>query len=202
MGRLKSSHVMIALALIAALALAAPAIGGPSLKKLVKKEVSRQLEKAVGPQGPQGPPGPTGMPGAPGLTGPPGQPGTARAYGTVEGSALDPCTGGAGGDACNLFRDQGIEKVTRIQQGEYCVMVPGVDGGNVSAASTVEANLTDGLSSSTTAYATNQANCENSEGDLGFVVRTERKPTISTTGGDALGPASPADDVAFEIVVP
>jgi len=45
-GRARWSHVTIALALIAALAIAAPAIGGPSLKQLVKKEVSKQIAKA------------------------------------------------------------------------------------------------------------------------------------------------------------
>jgi hypothetical protein len=45
-GRVRWSHVTIALALIAALAIAAPAIGGLSLKQLVKKEVSKQVAKA------------------------------------------------------------------------------------------------------------------------------------------------------------
>ena len=54
MGRAKWSHVTIALALIAAVAIAVPAIGGPSLKKLVKKEVSKQISKATGPAGPPG----------------------------------------------------------------------------------------------------------------------------------------------------
>jgi hypothetical protein len=44
-----------------------PALGGPSLKKLVKKEVARQIGKASGPQGPQGL---TGLQGVPGPAGP------------------------------------------------------------------------------------------------------------------------------------
>ena len=41
-----------------------PAIGGPSLRKLVKKEVAKQIAAATGPQGAQGPPGAPGAPGA------------------------------------------------------------------------------------------------------------------------------------------
>jgi len=56
--------VTIALAVIAAIAIAAPAIGGSSLKKLVKKEVSKQLKGKQGPQGAQGAQGNQGPPGA------------------------------------------------------------------------------------------------------------------------------------------
>jgi len=56
MRRAKWSTVVIALGVIAALAIATPSIGG-SLKKLVKKEVSKQIKKAQGPQGPAGPDG-------------------------------------------------------------------------------------------------------------------------------------------------
>jgi hypothetical protein len=52
--RVRLGHVTIALAVIAAIAIAAPAIGGSSLKKLVKKEVAKQLKGKQGPQGPQG----------------------------------------------------------------------------------------------------------------------------------------------------
>ena len=48
-----------------------PALGGPSLKKLVKKEVARQIGKATGPPGPQGATGPPGPPGTPGTPGTP-----------------------------------------------------------------------------------------------------------------------------------
>jgi hypothetical protein len=61
--RAKWSHVTIALALIATLAIAAPALGGPSLKKLVQKEVAKQLAGKTGPPGPQGAQGAAGAPG-------------------------------------------------------------------------------------------------------------------------------------------
>lgn len=89
--RAKWSHVAIALAVISAGAIATPAIGGQgatiavkkrALKKLIRKEVAKQIGKATGPQGPQGlqgpqgaqgPPGPQGPQGSQGLQGPPGQ---------------------------------------------------------------------------------------------------------------------------------
>jgi hypothetical protein len=73
-GRVRWSHVTIALALIAAVAIAAPAVGGSSattavtvskktLKKLIKKEVAKQVAKATGPAGPPGPQGQQGLQG-------------------------------------------------------------------------------------------------------------------------------------------
>jgi hypothetical protein len=67
----KWSLVATALAVIVAVAIVSPALGGPSLRKLVKKEVARQIDNA--PAGPQGQPGPPGQPGQPGQDGPPGQ---------------------------------------------------------------------------------------------------------------------------------
>src|SRR3954464_15296440 len=57
---------------VAAIAIAvlvvSPALGGPSLRQLVKKEVAKQLAGKTGPQGPQGAPGGTGGQGPPGPT--------------------------------------------------------------------------------------------------------------------------------------
>jgi hypothetical protein len=66
--------------LVAALVVS-PALGGPSLKKLVKKEVAKQLAGKVGPPGAQGPQGAAGAPGTPGSPGVPGP--TASAAGTA-----------------------------------------------------------------------------------------------------------------------
>jgi hypothetical protein len=55
--------VALGLTILAAL-LISPALGGPSLKSLVKKEVSRQLAGKQGPAGPPGPPGAQGPAGA------------------------------------------------------------------------------------------------------------------------------------------
>jgi hypothetical protein len=50
---MKRRYVLIALAVIAALAIASPGFG-ISLRKLVKKEVSKQIAKATGPPGVNG----------------------------------------------------------------------------------------------------------------------------------------------------
>ena len=65
---MKRNYVLGALALIATLAIISTAVGGPSLKSLVKKEVTKQL---AGKTGPQGPPGPQGVPGNTGASGSP-----------------------------------------------------------------------------------------------------------------------------------
>ena len=55
--------VLASLAIVTTLAFCAvvvPALGGPSLKQLVKKEVAKQLKGKTGPQGPPGPPGANG----------------------------------------------------------------------------------------------------------------------------------------------
>ncbi len=68
----KWRFVAIAFAVTAAVAIASPALGGPSLKKLVKKEVAKQISRATGPQGAQGPQGPQGIQGdsgSPGISG-------------------------------------------------------------------------------------------------------------------------------------
>ena len=98
MRRPKWSTVVIALALVGALAIASPSIG-VSLKKLVKKEVAKQIKKAEGPAGPQGAPGADG---------------TARAGARVVGSDASFSPGTAFG---------GIE-ATKSAAGGYCIRVP------------------------------------------------------------------------------
>ncbi len=67
---MKRNQVVIALAVIAAIAIAAPAIGlSGSIKKAIKKEVSKQLSTKTGPAGPAGAPGATGPAGPSGLAG-------------------------------------------------------------------------------------------------------------------------------------
>src|SRR4051794_40485956 len=53
--------VTVALAAVVVFAMASPALGGPSLKKLVKKEVAKQISKATGPAGPAGTNGTKGV---------------------------------------------------------------------------------------------------------------------------------------------
>ncbi len=95
MKRPRWRTVVVALGLIAALAIASP-VFGVSIKKLVKKEVAKQISKAQGPAG------------APGLDG------TARAGGRVVGSDASISPGTAFG---------GLE-ATKSAAGGYCIRVP------------------------------------------------------------------------------
>jgi hypothetical protein len=75
--RPKWSIVSVALAAILAIAVVSPAVGGPSLKSLVKKEVKKQISKATGP---------AGAPGAPGAPGANGAAGSALGFATIQGN--------------------------------------------------------------------------------------------------------------------
>jgi hypothetical protein len=202
--KVRWSYVTIALAVIAALAIASPAIGGPSLKKLVKKEVSKQIKKATGPPGPAG------------ANGTNGADGTARAYGTV--SVLDglgaPTCAGPPSTPCPLTDSKGIESVVRSElAGGYCVTAPGIDSRDTSAAVTVEASLTNGPEGNASAMTDEfDSSVVTACGDPGdprtFLVRTERQPVITvdanggTSSADVSGPATLANDVSFTIVIP
>ena len=60
----KVAVLMLASAAVAA-AVVGTAVGGTSIKKIVKKEVTKQLKGKTGPEGPRGP---QGLPGAPGTS--------------------------------------------------------------------------------------------------------------------------------------
>src|SRR5215207_8452776 len=110
---MKRRYVLAGLAALAVFAVASPAIGGPSLKKLVKKEVAKQISKATGP---------AGAPGAPGANG------TARAFGYVDKFFCDnpgPCT--------STDPKKGVASVTHQGGGKYCVSVPGLSPENAPA---------------------------------------------------------------------
>jgi hypothetical protein len=86
----RTSAIAIAVgAAVLAATVISPALGGPSLRKLVKKEVARQISNATGPQGPQGPQGPSGT-----AATPPG--GTLQAGITLRG-AFGPTAAGVSG---------------------------------------------------------------------------------------------------------
>jgi hypothetical protein len=188
------THLTFVLAVIAAVVIAAPAIGGPSLKQLVKKEVAKQIGKATGPAGPAGAPGATGTPGTPGTDG------TARAYANVLSHAFMPCS-----PACSFNRSKGIAGVTHPFVGVYCVNAPGIDPASVPAAATVELADTPGNlgNTSTTTFA-GASGCPSGR----FEVITQRQPvtavrnTADTGSVDVAGNAVYADDVSFTIVIP
>jgi hypothetical protein len=174
----------VAMALTLTLAVVSPAIGGPSLRSLVKQEVAKQVasvSKAKGKRGPAGPQGPAGANGANGAN---GAPGTARAYGLVTSQSGVACS-----PNCTLSLSSGISNVTRTGVGLYCVFVPGVDAHNVSAV----ADAAFGPTASPEGNGTAQTSTFCSGGPA-FEVKTFRK----TLGADAVA----ADDVGFTILVP
>jgi hypothetical protein len=192
-GRVRWSQVTIALALIAAAAIAAPAIGGSSattavtvskktLKKLIKKEVSKQIAKATGPSGPQGPTGPSGSQ---------GPAGTARAYAVINPTN---CTATPG--SCGLIKAKNVVGARRPQQGFYCVTVgAGINRLTDGHMAGVEWGETPGVPGNASAmpFALDEFGgsvCPGGE----FTVATERLATATTTTN--------ANDVAFWFAIP
>jgi hypothetical protein len=201
MGRVRWTHATVALAVIGAVAIAAPALGGPSLKSLVKKEVAKQLAKATGP------PGQAGANGLNGLNGTNGLDGTARAYARVRPHAsLTPCTGGASGDECTFNLSKGITSVRHgSSTGIYCVHAPGISSHSQPAAVTVDWALTAPPPGNASAMLQANFTCH---GEGNFLVRTEHQPETSVRNAADTGSVSVAgnaiasDSVGFTIVIP
>ena len=165
------SHVVIALALIAALAIAVPAFGiDKSLKKAIKQEVAKQLAGKTGPAGKDG---------AKGLDG------TARAYAMVGVNCP--------ANNCAFNRSKGVTSVTRQQTGEYCVTVPGISSANTPAFTSVNWSSTAGPEGNATAMFSADINATGCSAPA-FSVITERSSSVAD--------ASPANDVAFVILIP
>ena len=174
----------IVLGLILAILVVSPAIGGPSLRSLVKQEVAKQVASVSKAKTKRGPRGPQGPPGANGANGAAGAPGTARAYGLVTSQANSACS-----PNCSFSLSSGISNVTRLSAGTYCVFVPGVDAHNVSAVADVAFGPTASVEGNATAQTSTFCS-----GTPAFEVKTFRK----TGGADAVV----ADDVGFTILVP
>jgi hypothetical protein len=110
-SRAKARYLATAVAAVAiAMLVVSPAIGGPSLKSLVKKEVAKQLRGKSGPQGPPGAPGTPGTPGAPGADANP------RAFASISYA----------GNADNVVKEAGSSVITdanvhRQGAGLYCI---------------------------------------------------------------------------------
>jgi hypothetical protein len=118
-SRPKWRHVVVALGLIAALAIATPALGlSKNIRKAIKAEVAKQIANAKGPAGTNG------------TNGTNGAPGTARAYAYIRAGAT--CTG-ADPAPCSFDHDKGISAVTRVSTGTYCVTAPGISSGSTPA---------------------------------------------------------------------
>jgi hypothetical protein len=173
----------VVMGLTLTLAVVSPAIGGPSLRSLVKQEVAKQVASASKAKGKRGPQGPQGPPGANGANGANGAPGTARAYGLVSSHAGSPCS-----PNCTLTHASGITNVTRTGTGFYCVFVPGVDAHLVSAVADAAFGPTAVPEGDGTAQTSTHCTGTNA-----FEVLTFRK----TAGAAAVA----ADDVGFTIIV-
>jgi hypothetical protein len=209
----RRTQLAVGLATIAAVAIAAPAIGEQGatiaaskkkiavskkkVKKLIRKEVSRQLAKATGPAGP---PGANGLNGGNGAN---GAPGSARAYVRVtpHGGGT-PCTGGPSGTECAFGRAKGVSRVTREGQGRYCVTAPRISPDTTPAAATVDTtgtNLPTGNASATI----DSTGCGG-----GFEVFTyHQAATAVRNAADngtefVAGNAASSDFVAFTVVIP
>jgi hypothetical protein len=87
---MKRRYVLAGLGVLALLAVASSALGGPSLHSLVKQEVSKQLAAQTakskrGRRGPTGPAGPAGTNGTNGTNGAPGSPAASAFLGRATG---------------------------------------------------------------------------------------------------------------------
>jgi hypothetical protein len=191
--RARWSHVVIALAVIAALAIASPVFGlSKSIKKAIKKEVSKQLANATGPAGANG---------TNGTDGTDGTNGTARAYARVDRG----CSGGAP-EVCGIDRAKGVTGAARISTGRYCVNAPGIDPLSEVAAVAVDRDGTATPFGNASVIVNTDLDC--SGGGGGFGVETYRQPvtTVRNAAGDGTtdvaGNAALANDVAFAIVIP
>jgi hypothetical protein len=175
---MKRRYVLVGLAVAAVLAVVTPALGGPSLRSLVKKEVKKQLAGKTGPQGPAG---------TNGTNGTSGTNGTARAYAEVTPRGGGGCNG-TPPQPCTFDRSNGIASVTYTGIGTYCVIATGIDPTEEVPALSVDFSETDNPEGN--ASAQNNTTCSS---DTGFEVKTER---ISS------GVAAADDNVAFDIVIP
>lgn len=191
-GRVRWTHVTAGLALIVALGVGTPALAGTSLKKLVKKEVAKQIGKATGPQGPPGPPGTNGVNGS------------ARAYARVVSHLADSCTDGDG--QCTFDHAKGVASVTKLGlDGWYCVHTPGISPNDVTAAVSVDLESTPmPTGNASVSVAPNDSAC----GTDSFAVVTDRQPSVDVDqfGGsgnaEVAGNAVESNSVGFTIVIP
>jgi hypothetical protein len=104
-------YVLAGFVVLAALAIASPALGGPSLRSLVKKEVKKQLAGKSGPAG------------ANGTNGTNGANGTAHAFAYVDHFVCN----APPDDNCGVnATSKGVTAVVQKSVGKFCITVPGL----------------------------------------------------------------------------
>jgi hypothetical protein len=174
--------VAVALGVIAALAIAAPVFGlSGSIKKAIKKEVTKQVAKVKVPAGPAGA---TGANGAAGLNG------TARAYARVG----NPCNLGPGMTDCPFDHAKGVTRVVSPQAGRFCVFAPGINIDSTVAVVSFERTASAGFP--VMSVEPDSPDCGGAGPDV-FQVEAQE---ASSPGGVLT--LSPATLVAFTIAIP
>ena len=174
MRRPRWTHVVLSLAVIAALAVAVPAFGvSKSIKKAIKAEVAKQVANATGP---------AGAPGTPGANG------TARAYATVP-----TCAAGADPVSCTVTKAKGVTSVTRLDTGRYCVDAPGIDRATTTAAVGVDWSNTASPEGNGAAMQADLTSIGCTGGKFGVVTERFAQPSADSDY---------ANNVAFTIVIP
>ena len=196
----------IVVVVLAGLVVVSPALGGPSLRDLVKQEVSKQLAssaKKKSKRGPQGLPGTNGQNGTDGTNGTNGAAGTARAYATVPAPFTNPC--GAGG--CAFNHAKGITSITQPLVGRFCISAPGVDSATTSAAATVEhgTSATPSGNANATVF-TAATNCPAGQFEVitfrHLAVTVQGFPSGTQTVEQTADSANGSNDVGFTVVIP
>jgi hypothetical protein len=222
---MKRRYVFVGLALVAALTVASTALGGPSLKKLVKKEVAKQLA------------GKTGPPGSPGTTGPQGPQGNPGTNGVSVTSSNEPVGANCAHGGSKFIASNGTTYACNGANGAngtaraYAEVSPRGSGGcgvnpapqpctfdrqkgiasvtylGVGQYCVVATGIDARLEAAAVSVdysetddpegnASAQSNTNCGATNTGFFVRTERIPTSGTIA------AAPDDNVGFDIVIP
>jgi hypothetical protein len=184
MGRLRWSHLAVALGVVLAVMIVSPALGGPSLRSLVKKEVAKQISKATGPAGPAGTNGSNGTNGTNGTN---GADGTARAYGRVGSTGV-------------VTRSKNVTSVTHPSTGVYCITV----GGGIDPSTTVLLPSPDGSGNATDPAAEDISVVEWASGEVGVGCPAGTLAVVTlayngdATDNDNGGGDTGGDDLAFD----
>jgi hypothetical protein len=120
---MKRRYVFAGLVVIVVVAVASPALGGPSLRSLVKKEVKKQLAGKTGPGGTNG------------TNGTNGANGTARAFAYVDHFVCN----APPDDNCGVnSTSKGVTSVVQKTVGKFCLTVPGLSPSVAPAVATAD----------------------------------------------------------------
>jgi hypothetical protein len=169
--------IVVALGVVAAAAIVSPAIGGPSLKTLVKKEVKKQLAGKTGPAG------------TPGTSGAVGANGTARAFAYVDHFVCN----APPDDNCGVnATSKGVTSVVQKSVGKFCITVPGLSPAVAPAVAT--ADFVNSFPSDNTHYVMTAGNTSGS--------CTAGQYEVEAFDPDVVGDTGLNLDTSFTFIVP